>query len=349
VTQHGIRQLAHSVRQRAHALRGELNRLPEARPQPVSPGRLSAAQVRELARELFRHYTALLADYDQVVPELTVPVGREQRRPLRQLIEDRSCLSVGRWSVWVTFHLETSDDGRVGDTDAELPANSAKFLDDFSESLREAVAQLRIDLIAAVTDRLRELAHQTEPIRLRLAPAIGAEARTRLASLRQRTGGERRQKNIDALFDALRFAVNPADEDFFQRFRDAQLPPEANSLDPIQSYPLPGAAEHDFPRYFPWDAKEGRKIKNPGPHLVLVWRLRDALATGLRTHVQALGSDYLHRAQQALIAQFKEWTRNLRTLLGERELLACLAGEEAGVVRQTGWQVRTIPAPPGLD
>ena len=95
------------------------------------------------------------------------------------------------------------------------------------------------------------------------------------------------------------------------------IPPEA-------CFPLPGADANETPQRFPWARNSGPA---GGNHQVMVMRLRDALADGMRRRVLQLVSQMNKQVLDGLKDTFTTWSERLLALSGNAPLLATLVGE----------------------
>src|SRR5262249_26086452 len=140
----------------------------------------------------------------------------------------------------------------------------------------------------------------------------------------------------------LGWAADPTSKEVCERFLaryvgDAQAPIAA-----AECFPLPGAEPNQTPQRFPW-------ARTPGPsggnHQVLVLRLRDALADGMRRRVPELVSQLTRQILAGLKDTFTAWSERLLMLSGNGPLLAQFVGAAPGQAGGPDWKTDAIDYP----
>jgi hypothetical protein len=118
---------------------------------------------------------------------------------------------------------------------------------------------------------------------------------------------------------------------------DTQAP-----ITPEACFPLPGADPNETPQRFPWARGQGPARGN---HQVLVMRLRDALADGMRRRVLQLVSQMNKQVLDGLKDTFTTWSERLLALSGNTPLLARLVGETPGQAGTHEWKTAAVEYP----
>ena len=127
-----------------------------------------------------------------------------------------------------------------------------------------------------------------------------------------------------------------------ERFLDRYV---ADTRAPIAAeacFPLPGADANETPQRFPWARSQGPA---GGNHQVLVLRLRDALADGMRRRVLQLVSQMNKQVLDGLKDTFTTWSERLLALSGNAPLLARLVGEAAAPSGGPDWKTAAVAYP----
>jgi hypothetical protein len=362
VAQHGLRQLRDYVRAAAEELRRAVGRLPKRRPQPAGRPGPTAESVHQAADGLYDVYTALKAEYEQAAPELTVAAdGR--RAPLQQRVYDQVTVSVFEWPVWNELLNKVQKDGTVqaapptrprksggwdeGDEEPalRLPSDSREFFDPFQRTLGQNEAFARECARQAVRDQLAALARRTQPYREQLAALLADPlARQRVEEFDQREKEEGRRSAGRGQLNILRWAVDPTSQEVCERFLATYV---TDNLDPIAAsdcFPLPGAEPGQTPQRFPWARPQESA---GGNHQVLVLRLRDALADGMRRRVLQLVSQLNKQILDGLKDTFTTWSERLLMLSGNAPLLARLVGEPLSTPGGHEWKTAAVECPLG--
>jgi hypothetical protein len=361
VAQHGLRQLLDYVRASAEELWHAIRRLPKKQ-RPVSgPTGPTADSVRQAVDGLYDVYTALKAEYEQAAPELTVAVDG-QRVSLQQLVYDQVTRSVFEWPVWNELLNKVQKDGAIQpaalararkqqgwEEDEEpalkLPADSREFFDPFQQTLQQNEASALDCIRRAVREQLAALAKRARPVVEELAPLLrDAKAGARVEEFDRREKEQGRRSSGKGQWNILRWAADPAGQDVYERFLGTYV---SDSADPIAAeacFPLAGADLNQTPQRFPWARTQG---PSGGNHQVLVLRLRDALADGMRRRVLQRVSQLTKQVLDGLKDTFTTWSERLLMLSGNVALLTHLVGAGPAQAEQE-WRTRAVayPLPP---
>jgi hypothetical protein len=107
-------------------------------------------------------------------------------------------------------------------------------------------------------------------------------------------------------------------------------------------FPLPGAEPSQTPQRFPWARNSGTA---GGNHQVLVLRLRDALADGMRRRVLQQVSQLNKQILDGLKDTFTTWSERLLMLSGNAPLLAEIVGATPGQAGSPEWKTAAIEYP----
>lgn len=360
VAQHGLRQLLDYVRAAAEKLDGAVKRLPKKRPARAGAGP-SAEAIRQAVDGLFDVYTALKAEYERTVPELTVaPEG--QPVPLQQWVYDQVTRSVFEWPVWNELLNKVQKDGIIlppqpgktkrGWDDEEqsaerLPSDSRELFEPFKQTLAD-LESLAADCVRrAVRDQLAALAKRTRPLAEPLAPVLAdPRTRQRVEAFDQKEKAASRRPAGKAQVSILGWAADPGSKEVAERFLERYLALEQEPVAAEACFPLPGAEAGEAPLQFPWargpDAAGGN-------HQVLVLRLRDALADGMRRRILHQVGQLQKQALDGLLDTFTTWSERLLALAGNGPLLATLAGESTGPAGGPEWKTAAVPYPLALE
>jgi hypothetical protein len=362
VAQHGLRQLLAYVRAAAEDLRRAAARLPKKRPQRPGQSGPSAESIRQAVDGLYDVYTALKAEFEQAVPELTVTVDG-QAVPMQQHVHDQVTRSVFEWPVWNELLNKVQKDGTIqpvqatrgprrggwDDEDdahaAALPADSRALFEPFARTLRDSETFAADCVRQAVRDQLAALAKRTRPFIEPIAPLLAdARMRQRVEAFDQREKAAGRRAGGRGQLNVLAWAADPRAKEVGERFLERYLAPRDKPIPAEACFPLPGADPGDTPLRFPW--ARGQESAG-GNHQVLVLRLRDALADGMRRRVLQEVSQLNKQVLDGLVDTFTTWSERLLVLAGNAPLLATLAGE---VVTEPGgaeWKTAAVPYPLG--
>jgi hypothetical protein len=358
VAQHGLRQLLDYVRASAEGLFRATRRLPRKQTAAAPPGP-TADTVRQAVDGLYDVYTALKAEYEQAAPDLTVAAdGR--RVSLQEMVYDRVTRSVFEWPVWNELLNKVQKDGTIQpaalsrprkqggwDDDDEgpllkLPCDSREFFEPFQHTLQQNEASALEGIRRAVREQLAALARRTRPLVEDLAPLLAdPKTRERVEEHDRRAKGEGRRAGGKGLWNILSWAADPTSPDVYERFLATYV---TDSHDPIAAetcFPLAGADPNQTPLRFPWARTQGPA----GNHQVLVLRLRDALADGMRRRVLQRVSQLNKQVLDGLQDTFTTWSERLLMLSGDVPLLECIVGGEAGRAASPEWKTAAVEYP----
>jgi hypothetical protein len=355
VAQHGLRQLLDYVRSAAESLYRATRRLPKKRPARTGPSGLTSESIRQAVDGLYDVYTALKAEYEQMAPELTVAFGG-RAVSLEQRVHDQVTQRVFEWPVWNELLNKVQKDGTIqpsqlvksqkrgwDDGDEEpvlrLPSDSREFFEPFKRTLEQCLAFAGDCVRQAVHDQLSGLAKRTQPYAEPLAPLLSdAQTRQRVEDFDRREKEAGRYAVAKGQYNILSWASDPRSPEVCERFleryvNDSPSPdsiPQAGGEGRVKEtaaetcFPLPGADPNQTPLRFPW--VRGQESTS-GNHQVLVLRLRDALADGMRRRVLQQVSQLNKQVLDGLKDTFTVWSERLLMLSGNAPLLAWLVGE----------------------
>jgi hypothetical protein len=140
----------------------------------------------------------------------------------------------------------------------------------------------------------------------------------------------------------LRWAADPADKDTFERFLATYFTDDQDAIAAEACFPLPGADPNQTPQRFPWARPQA---PSAGNHQVLVLRLRDALADGMRRRVLQRVSRLNKQVLDGLKDTFTTWSERLLMLSGNAPLLARLADEAPANAGGLEWKTAAVEYP----
>jgi hypothetical protein len=360
VAQHGLRQLFDYVRVSAEELWRAIRKLPKKRPVPTGPQGPTAETVRQAVDALYDTYTALKAEFELTAPELTIAVNG-QRVSLQQMVHDQVSLSVFEWPVWNELLNKVQKDGTIQPAalvgakkqrgwDAEdegpalkLPSDSREFFEPFQQTLQRNETAALECIRQAVREQLAALAKRTRPLAEGLT-ALLADPKTqeRVEEFDRKEKEQGRRAVARGQWNVLRWAADPADKDTYERFLDTYLADEPDAITAEACFPLPGADPNQTPQRFPWARTSGTP---GGNHQVLVLRLRDALADGMRRRVLQRVSQLNKQVLDGLKDTFTTWSERLLMLSGNAPLLAHLVGEVLAQAGGPEWKTAAIEYP----
>jgi hypothetical protein len=359
VAQHGLRQLLDHVRVSAETLLNATRQLPKKRPAASAPSGPTADNVRQAVDGLYDTYTALKAEYEQVTPELTVAVNGH-RLSLQQMVHDQVTRSVFEWPVWNELLNKVQKDGTILATAAagpkkqggwdeddepalKLPSDSREFFEPFKQTLQRNEGAALDCIRQAVREQLVALSKRTRPLVEGLTPLLAdAKTRERLEEFDRKEKEQGRRAVAKGQLNVLRWASDPADKDTFERFLTTYLTEDHDAIAAEACFPLAGADVNQTPQRFPW----ARSQPTPGGnHQVLVLRLRDALADGMRRRVLQRVSQLNKQVLDGLKDTFTTWSERLLMLSGNAPLLASIAGEVSTQAAGPDWKSAAIEYP----
>jgi hypothetical protein len=360
VAQHGLKQLLDYVRVSAEDVWRAVRRLPKKRPAPARGAGPTADTARQAVDGLYDVYTALKAEYEQTAPDLTV--AEDGRRvPLQQKVYDQVTRSVFDWPVWNELLNKVQKDGTVqmsqlprgnrrGGWDEDddepalkLPSDSREFFEPFKQTLQQNEASACDCVRQAVRDQLAALARRTRPWVEPLAALLtDPQTRQRVEEHDRQEKEQGRKAAAKGQFNVLCWAADPTSQEVCDRFQDRYV---ADSQSPIAAeacFPLAGADPNEPPQRFPWARSQGPP---GGNHQVLVMRLRDALADGMRRRVLQLVSQMNQQVLEGLKDTFTIWSERLLALSGNAPLLAGLVGETPAQAGGLVWKTAAVEYP----
>jgi hypothetical protein len=359
VAQHGLRQLLDYVRVSAEDIWRATRRLPKKRPTPTGKPGPTVENVHQAVDGLYDVYTSLKAEYEQSPPDLTV--AHDARRALlQQRVYDQVTQSVFEWPVWNELLNKVQKDGTVKPVQARsekrggwdegedepalrLPSDSREFFEPFKRAVEKNEAFAAECARRAVRDQLTALAERTRPHLEALAPLLAdPQTRQRVEDFYRRekeAGGRAVGKGQ---FSILCWSADPTSKEVCERFlaryvTDNQAPLAAEAF-----FPLPGADPNQTPQRFPWARTAGPASGN---HQVLVLRLRDALADGMRRRVLQQVSQLNKQILDGLKDTFTTWSERLLMLSGNAPLLAQIVGVAPGQAGGPDWKTAVVEYP----
>ncbi|HZV05665.1 MAG TPA: hypothetical protein VE999_11335 [Gemmataceae bacterium] len=367
VAQHGLRQLLDYVRVSAEELYQAIRRLPKKQPPTSGPQGPTVDDVHQAVDALYDVYTALKAEYEQATPDLTIAVDG-QRVSLQQMVYDQVTRSVFEWPVWNELLNKVQKDGTIqaavlagprkqggwDDEDEEpalkLPTDSREFFEPFKQTLQQNEASTLDCIRRAVREQLVALAKRTRPLVEDLAPLFAdPKTRERVEQFDRQEKEQGRRAGGKGQWNILCWAADPTGDDVYERFLNTYV---ADSRDPIAAetcFPLAGADPNQTPLRFPWARAPGSV---GGNHQVLVLRLRDALADGMRRRVLQRVSQLNKQVLDGLKDTFTTWSERLLMLSGNVPLLTHIVGGETGHAAGPDWKTAAVEyplAPPAED
>lgn len=360
VVQHGLRQLLDYVRASAEELWRATRRLPKKQPPTSATPGPTADGVRHVVDALYDVYTAIKAEYEQATPDLTVAVDG-QRVSLQQMVYDQVTRSVFEWPVWNELLNKVQKDGTIqpavlspsrkqGGWDVEdeepalkLPTDSREFFEPFKHALQQNEASALDCIRRAVREQLAALAKRTKPLVEDLTALLAdPKTRERVEEFDRQEKERGRRASGKGQWNILCWAADPTGDDVYERFLSTYV---TDSRDPIAAetcFPLAGADPNQTPLRFPWARTPGSV---GGNHQVLVLRLRDALADGMRRRVLQRLSQLNKQVLDGLKDTFTTWSERLLMLSGNVQLLDCIVGGELGQVNSPDWKSAAVEYP----
>jgi hypothetical protein len=360
VAQHGLKLLLDYVRAAAEELHEAIRRLPKKRPPRSGPAGPTAESVRQAVDGLYDVYTSLKAEYELAAPELTVAVeGRPV--PLQQRVYDQVTQSVFEWPVWNELLNKVQKDGTIqpaqpaqgskrggwDDGDDEpalrLPSDSREFFAPFKQTLEQNVALAAEYVRQAVRDQLAALGKRTRPCAEQLASLLAdPQTRQRVEEFDRREKEAGRRSAGRGQFNILCWATDPRSKDVCERFLERYVTDNQAGIAAETCFPLPGAEPGQTPQKFPWS--RGQDTAG-GNHQVLVLRLRDALADGMRRRVLQQVSQLNKQVLDGLKDTFTTWSERLLMLSGNAPLLARMVGEAFTPAGGPEWKTVAVEYP----
>jgi hypothetical protein len=360
VALHGLKQLVDYVRAAAENVYAATRRLPKKRPARTGASGPTAESVRQAVDGLYDVYTALKAEFELTAPELSV-ARNGQSVSLQQRVHDYVTQSVFEWPVWNELLNKVQKDGTIQPSDPgkskrrgawedgdegpalRLPSDSSELFEPFQQTLEQSLGFASDCVRQAVRDQLVALAKRAQPYGEQLAALLTDEqTRQRVEDFDQREKAAGRRAVAKGQFSILCWAADPRSQEVCDRFLERYV---ADSQSPIAAencFPLPGAGAEETPLKFPWvRAQES----SGGNHQVLVLRLRDALADGMRRRVLQQVSQLNQQVLLGLKDTFTIWSERLLMLSGNAALLACLVGETPALAGGHEWKTAAVEYP----
>jgi len=176
-----------------------------------------------------------------------------------------------------------------------------------------------------------------------LAPLLtDPKTRERIEEFDRREKEQGRRGHGKGQWNILCWAADPASKEVYERFLSTYV---TDSQDPIAAeacFPLAGAEPNQTPLRFPWARTQG---PTGGNHQVLVLRLRDALADGMRRRVLQRVSQLNKQVLDGLKDTFTTWSERLLMLSGNVPLLARIVGGEPGQIAGPDWKTAAVEYP----
>jgi hypothetical protein len=360
VAQHGLRQLCDYVRVGAEDLYRAIRKLPKKRPVPTGRTGPTAESVRQAVDGLYDVYTALKAEYEQAAPELTVGLNGQQTS-LQQRVHDQVTLSVFEWPVWNELLNKVQKDGTIQPSQAgrkqvrggwdegeeeenlRLPSDSREFFEPFKRTLAQNEIYAGECVRQAVRDQLTALAKRTRPYLEELGAVLAdPHSRQRVDEYDQHEKEQGRRAAGKGQWNVLTWAADPTSKEVCERFLERYITTNQNGLAAEQCFPLPGSDASQTPQKFPWARPQEQATGN---HQVLVLRLRDALADGMRRRVLQLVSQLNQQVLDGLKDTFTIWSERLLMLSGNAPLLARLVGETLTAAGGPEWKTTAVEYP----
>jgi len=363
VAQHGLKQLLDYVRVAAEELYLATRRLPKKRPVRTGHSELTSDNIRQAVDGLYDVYTALKAEYEQAAPDLTVAVDGHPVS-VQQRVHDQVTQSVFEWPVWNELLNKVQKDGTIQaiqmpktqtkggwddgeeDTPLRLPSDSSEFFEPFRRTLAQNVAFADEAIRQAVGEQLQALAKRTQTLAEQLAPILGDEqSRKRVEEFDRQEKEAGRRAVGKGQFSVLAWAADPRSQEVCDRFLDRYVADSKGSIAPETCFALPGAYPEQTPLKFPWVRSQE---PTGGNHQVLVLRLRDILADGMRRRVLQQVSQLSKQVLDGLKDTFTIWSERLLILSGNAPLLARLVGEAFDPSGAPQWKCAAVeyPLPP---
>jgi hypothetical protein len=365
VAQHGLRLLLDYVRQSAEEVYRATRRLPKK--QPARPGEGPTAEsVRQAVDGLYDVYTALKAEYEQAAPELTVAADGG-RVALQEMVYDQVTRSVFEWPVWNELLNKVQKDGTVqpaaaagaaprggwDDADEEppvkLPSDSREFFEPFKQTLQQNEASALDGIRQAVREQMAALAKRTRPLVEDLAPLFAdPKTRERVEAFDRREKEQGRRAGGRGQWNILCWAADPGGKEVYERFLGTYVSDGQDATAAEACFPLAGSDASQTPLRFPWARTQG---PGGGNHQVLVLRLRDALADGMRRRVLQRVSRLNKQVLDGLKDTFTTWSERLLMLSGNAALLGSVVGEAPAQAGGPEWKTAAVeyPLPPPAE
>src|SRR5262249_21852246 len=207
-----------------------------------------------------------------------------------------------------------------------LPSDSREFFEPFKRTLEQNESAASACVRQAVRDQLAALSRRTRPYLEQLAPLLSdPQTRQRVEEFDRQEKEQGRRSAGKGQLNILSWAADPTGKEVGERFLATYVSNQQTPITAEACFPLAGADPNQTPQKFPW-ARAGDLAG--GNHQVLVLRLRDALADGMRRRVLQLVSQLNKQVLEGLKDTFTTWSERLLMLSGNAPLLARLVGQE---------------------
>jgi hypothetical protein len=360
VAQHGLKQLFDYVRVAAEEVYRAIHRLPKKRPVPSGKSGPTAESLRQAVDGLYDVYTALKAEYEQAAPELMVAVDGHPLS-LQERVHDQVTQSVFEWPVWNELLNKVQKDGSIkpvstgpqqkkggwddedDEPDLRLPSDSREFFEPFKRTLEQNLAFASQCVRQAVADQFSALARRVRPCLEQIGTLLTMpQTRQRAEEFDQQEKAQARRAVGKGQLNVLTWAADPTTKEVCERFLERYVNTSQSPVTAEACFPLPGADPNQTPQKFPW--ARGQETTG-GNHQVLVLRLRDALADGMRRRVLQMVSQLNKQVLDGLKDTFTTWSERLLVLSGNAPLLARLVGETPTQAGGHEWKTLAVEYP----
>jgi hypothetical protein len=287
--------------------------------------------------------------------------GDSQRVSIQQKVYDQVTASVFEWPVWNELLNKVQKDGTVlaaaparpkkqGGWDSDddepalkLPSDSREFFEPFRQTLKQNEASAYECIRQAVREQMAALAKRTRPCVEEVAGLlVDPQTRERIDDFDRTEKEQGRRPVAKGQFNILTWAADPASQDVYERFLGRYVTDNLEPLAAEACFPLAGADPNQTPQRFPWARGQA---SGGGNHQVLVLRLRDALADGMRRRVLQLVSQLHKQVLDGLKDTFTTWSERLLMLANNAPLLAHLVGEGPAGADEHEWKVAAVEYP----
>jgi len=225
----------------------------------------------------------------------------------------------------------------------KLPADSREFFEPFKQALQQNESAALDCIRRAVREQMAALAKRTRPLVEDLAPLVrDPKAGERVEEFDWREKEQGRRGSGKGQWNILRWAADPAGADVYERFLGTYVTDGGDPIAAEACFPLAGADPNQTPQRFPWARTQGPA---GGNHQVLVLRLRDALADGMRRRVLQRVSQLNKHVLDGFKDTFTTWSERLLMLSGNATLLAQVVGAEAAPDASPEWRTASVAYP----
>src|SRR5262249_26092393 len=191
-----------------------------------------------------------------------------------------------------------------------------EFFEPFRRTLEQTESAAGECVRQAVRDQLAGLARRTRPYLEQLGPLVAdPEARRRVEDFDCHEKEQGRRGTGKGQLNILSWAADPTGKEVGERFLGTYVTNQQTPIAAEACFPLAGAEPNQTPQKFPW-ARAGDLAG--GNHQVLVLRLRDALADGMRRRVLQLVSQLNKQGLEGLKDQVTAWDGGAVRVSGKR-------------------------------